>query len=249
MKKVLMFFWQWLIAIPILLVCTIFTACFTVVTVRWKNSEFVHKVQQWWSKMFFWMVFTHVDVEGAENLEKGKSYVFVANHTSFFDTWIIYGCLPVVFKWMMKAELRKVPFIGTGCAAAGHIFVDRKHPKAAAAAVEKAKKALVDGVSLVVFPEGTRSTDGKVHEFKRGAFQIAFDLGLPVVPLSLNGPLGIMPRGSALVNPGVRCKLVIGKPVDIQPYLVDDDAEPQVRRAKQQEVMDLLREKIIEGLK
>lgn len=248
MKRLFMCFWQWLIAIPVLFVFTVFTAVFTIVTVAWKNSEFVHKVQQVWSKMFFWMVFSNVDVEGAENLQKGQSYVFVGNHTSFFDSWLIYGYLPVIFKWMMKAELRKVPFIGTGCAAAGHIFVDRKHAKAALQSVEKAKASLVDGVSLVVFPEGTRSSDGQVHEFKRGAFQIAFDLGLPVVPLSLMGPDKIMPRGAVLVTPFVKSKLVIGQPVDITPYLPTEEMDASTRRAKQQEVMELLRGKIVEGL-
>ncbi len=242
-----MFFWQWLIAVPILFVCTVFTALFTIVTVRWKNSEFVHKEQQWWSKMFFWMTFSSVRVTGSENLKPGQSYVFVANHASFFDSWIVYGYLPVIFKWMMKAELRKVPFIGQGCVAAGHIFVDRKHAKAAMQSIQQAKETLKNGVSVVIFPEGTRSSNGEVQDFKRGAFQIAFDLGLPVVPLSLTGPFEIMPRGAAMVNPFVKCKLTIGKPVDITPYILGDDATPQEKRAKQQEAMDLLKEQIIAG--
>lgn len=244
-----MCFWQWLVAVPILFIATVFTAVFTICTVHWKNSEWVHKVQMWWSKMFFWMTFSPVTVSGVENLQKDQSYVFVANHASFFDSWIVYGYLPVIFKWLMKAELRKVPFIGAGCEAAGHIFVDRKHAKSAMQSIEQAKKALKqDGVSVVIFPEGTRSADGQVHDFKRGAFQIALDLGLPVVPLSLTGPFEIMPRGAVLANPFVKCKLVIGKPVDITPFIPAEDADPQAKRAKQQEVMELLKERIMEGL-
>ena len=127
------FYWiyQYLIAWPILCALTVFTAVFTICTVHWRNAEFVHKVQQFWSRSFFWLMFLPVSVDGTEHIKPGQSYVFVSNHQSMFDVWLIYGWLPVIFKWLMKAELRKVPFVGTGCKAAGHIFVDRRNAKAA----------------------------------------------------------------------------------------------------------------------
>lgn len=249
MKKAATFVWYWLVAMPIWILFTLFTSIFTILLFPWKNSEFVHKEQQLWSKMFFWLSFASVEVTGTENLQKGQSYVFVANHTSLFDSWIVYGYLPVIFKWMMKAEIRKIPLVGTACHAAGHIFVDRVHPKAAMQSIRQAKESLKDGVSVVIFPEGTRSTDGKVHDFKRGAFQIAFDLELPVVPLSLVGPFELYPRGAKLIKPGVRCKLVVGKPVDIRPYILDKSVNVQDRRAKQEEMMALLKAQIEDGMK
>lgn len=216
--NILLAVYELCIALPILLAATIFTALFTIVCIPWKNSEFVHKVQQLWSRLFFWLFGSRVVIDGTENLKKGQSYVFVCNHESNFDVWAIYGWLPVVYKWLMKAELRKVPFIGAGCAAAGHIFIERGATKQALQSLQRAKDALVDGVSVVIFPEGTRSKTGEVGRFKRGAFQIAFDMELPVVPLSLSGPRDILPRGEWVVRPFRTVYLHVGKPVDISAY-------------------------------
>ena len=220
MKSILKPFYiiyQYLIAWPILAVLTVFTAVFTVCTVHWKNSEFVHKVQQFWSRSFFRLMFLPVTVEGAEHIKPGQSYVFVSNHQSMFDVWLIYGWLPVIFKWLMKAELRKVPFVGTGCKAAGHIFVDRRNAKAAVESLHEVEKQLVGGVSTVIFPEGTRTLDGEVGRFKRGAFQIALDLGLPVIPLSLDGCFEVLPKGKPFVH-RVPCRMYIGEPIDLQQF-------------------------------
>ena len=104
---------------------------------------------------------------------------------------------------------------------------------------------MTGGVSVVVFPEGTRSADGKVQEFKAGAFQVALDLDLPVVPLTLIGPYNVLPRNAALVRPAQRVKLVIGKPVDITPYIAPDDADRQTKKEMQHQAMELLRSEII----
>lgn len=250
MKKLLIpfqFIWQWLIAVPILLLLTAFTALFTVCTVRWRNSEFVHKEQQFWSRSFYWLFGLGHEVEGLENIQKGQSYVFVANHASLFDVWLIYGWLPVVFKWIMKQELRKMPFVGVGCHAAGHIFIDRRNPRAAKESLEHAKTILTDGVSLVVFPEGTRSKTGEVQSFKRGAFQVAFDLGLPVVPISLSGLHDVVPKGSLFVRPFTRTKMKVGKPIDLKDYMHADPEDSAAVKKEQLEVMELLRQQIIAG--
>ena len=220
MKSILKPFYiiyQYLIAWPILCVLTVFTAVFTVCTVHWRNAEFVHKVQQFWSRSFLWLMFLPVTVEGAEHIRQGKSYVFVSNHQSMFDVWLIYGWLPMIFKWLMKAELRKVPFVGTGCKAAGHIFIDRRNAKAAMESLKEVEKQLVGGVCTVIFPEGTRSLNGEVGRFKRGAFQIAIDLGLPVIPLSLDGCFEALPKGKPFVHrvPG---RMYIGEPIDLTQF-------------------------------
>ncbi len=224
------FYWlyQYLIAWPILLVLTMFTAIFTVCTVHWRNAEFVHKVQQFWSRSFFWLMFLPVSVDGIEHIQPGQSYVFVANHQSMFDVWLVYGWLPVVFKWLMKAELRKVPFVGTGCKAAGHIFVDRRNAKAAMESLQEVEKQLVNGVSTVIFPEGTRALNGEVGRFKRGAFQIAWDLGLPVIPLSLDGCFEVLPKGRPFVyrHP---VHMHIGEAIDLKQFSEPNEAIEAVR--------------------
>ena len=228
--KVFYWLWQYLIAWPILMVLTIFTALFTICTVHWRNAEFVHKVQQFWSRSFFWLMFLPVSVDGTEHIQPGQSYVFVSNHQSLFDVWLVYGWLPVIFKWLMKAELRKVPFVGTGCKAAGHIFVDRRNAKAAMESLKEVEKQLVNGVCTVIFPEGTRSLNGEVGRFKRGAFQIAWDLGLPVIPLSLDGCFEVLPKGKPFV-----CRhpvhMHIGEPIDLKKYADSNEAIDAVRDA------------------
>jgi len=219
------FYWlyQYLIAWPILLVLTVFTAVFTVCTVHWRNAEFVHKVQQFWSRSFFRLMFLPVSIDGTE-------HVFVANHQSMFDVWLVYGWLPVIFKWLMKAELRKVPFVGTGCKAAGHIFVDRRNAKAAMESLQEVEKQLVNGVSTVIFPEGTRSLNGEVGRFKRGAFQIAWDLGLPVIPLSLDGCFEVLPKGKPFVHRHP-VHMHIGQAIDLKQYSDSNEAIEAVRNA------------------
>lgn len=220
--------WQYLIAWPLLVVLTVFTAVFTVCTVFWKNAEFVHKVQQFWSRSFFWLMFLPVSVDGQEHIVPGQSYVFVANHQSMFDVWLVYGWLPVIFKWLMKAELRKVPFVGTGCKAAGHIFIDRRSTKAAMESLKEVEKQLVNGVCTVIFPEGTRSLNGEVGRFKRGAFQIAWDLGLPIIPLSLDGCYEVLPKGKPFVY-RAPVHMHIGEPIDLKQFSDPNEAIEAVR--------------------
>lgn len=222
--------WQYLIAWPLLMVLTVFTAVFTVCTVFWKNAEFVHKVQQFWSRSFFWLMFLPVSVDGQKHIVPGQSYVFVANHQSMFDVWLVYGWLPVIFKWLMKAELRKVPFVGTGCKAAGHIFIDRRNTKAAMESLKEVEKQLVNGVCTVIFPEGTRSLNGEVGRFKRGAFQIAWDLGLPVIPLSLDGCYEVLPKGKPFVY-RAPVHMHIGEPIDLKQFSDQNEAIEAVRNA------------------
>ena len=228
--KYLYFIYQYLIAWPTLLVLTIFTALFTIIFVPFRNAEFVHKEQQFWSRSFFWLMFLPVTIEGKEHIKKGQSYVFVANHQSMFDVWLIYGWLPVVFKWLMKAELRKVPFVGTACKAAGHIFVERRNAKAAMESLKNVEKQLSNGVCTVIFPEGTRSLNGEVGKFKRGAFQIAWDLGLPVIPLSLDGCYEVLPKGDPFVHRHA-VSMHIGEPIDLKQYADANEAIEVVRNA------------------
>ena len=147
-----------------------------------------------------------------------------------FDVWLVYGWLPVIFKWLMKAELRHVPFVGLGCTAAGHIFVDRRNAKAAMESLKEVGKQLVNGVCTVIFPEGTRSKNGEIGRFKRGAFQIAWELGLPVIPLSLDGCFEVLPKGKPFVHRHP-VHMHIGEPMDLKQYADANEAIEAVRNA------------------
>ena len=147
-----------------------------------------------WARIILWVLLIPVKVEGRENLDKKESYVFVANHQGAFDIFLIYGHLNRQFKWMMKYQLRKMPLIGYACEKSHQIFVDKRGPKKIKATYDKARETLKGGMSVTVFPEGSRTYTGHMGEFKRGAFALADELQLPVVPLTINGSFNIMPR-------------------------------------------------------
>lgn len=228
--KYLYILYQYLIAWPIIIVLTVLCAVLTILFCPWRNSEFVHKFQQVWARSFCRLMFLPVTVDGAENLTPGQSYVFVANHQSMYDVWVVYGWLPVIFKWLMKAELRKVPFVGLGCQMAGHIFIDRRSPRAAVESLKQVSAQLKDGVCTVIFPEGTRSRTGEMGKFKRGAFQIALDLNLPVVPISLSGCYQVMRPGAWYITHHPM-HMHIGKPIDLTQFPDSASAIEATRQA------------------
>lgn len=216
--KILYILYQYLIGFPLIIVVTLFTALLTIICFPWRNGKLPRTVQVFWSRSVLWLLLVPIKVTGCENVDSNQSYVFVANHQSFLDVFAVYGWLPNNFKWLMKKELRKIPFVGTACAVAGHIFVDRSNPRAAMESLTYIKAQLHDGISTVIFPEGTRTKTGEMGRFKQGAFKIAMDMDLPVVPISLSGFFDAMPRNKFYVKPFSRVALHIGKPIDISQF-------------------------------
>lgn len=235
--KIFYILYQFLIGWPLVIVATIFTAIFTIVCFPWKNGKAPRIIQVLWSRSVLWLLLVPIKVTGKENVNPNQSYVFVANHQSFLDVFAMYGWLPNNFKWLMKKEIRRVPFVGTACAVAGHIFVDRTNPRAALQSVELIKKELVDGISTVIFPEGTRTKTGELGRFKQGAFKIAMDMQLPVVPVSLSGCFEAMPSRQLYANLGSQVTLHIGEPIGISQFSDINEA------------MDAVRQKVVEGMK
>ena len=235
--KVLYILYQYLIGFPLIVLSTLFTAVFTIICFPWKNGKAPRAVQVFWSRSVIRLLLLPIKVTGRENVNPKQSYVFVANHQSFLDVFAVYGWLPNNFKWLMKKEIRRVPFVGTACAVAGHIFVDRSNPRAALQSMEKVKKELVDGISTVIFPEGTRTKTGEIGRFKQGAFKIAMDMELPVVPITLNGFYKAMPSGQPFANPYSHLSLHIGKPIDISQFTDINDAMVHVREKVEQGVI------------
>ncbi|NJM15335.1 MAG: 1-acyl-sn-glycerol-3-phosphate acyltransferase [Bacteroidales bacterium] len=129
-----------------------------------------------------------------------------------WDIFLIYGWIGIDIKWIMKKELRKIPGLGFGSAKVGHIFLDRSNARAALESINQARKILVNGTSVVVFPEGTRSKTGKMGAFKRGAFKMATDFNLPILPVTVNGTHKIMRSGTFNLMPG-SASLTIHKPI------------------------------------
>lgn len=213
--------YQWFIAFPILLILTIITAvATTILSPLLPNSELSYFPARWWGRAFCYLMFVKVGINGLEHFVARQSYVIACNHQSMYDIFVIYGWFPMFFKWIMKAELRKIPLVGKACEAAGHIFIDRSHPMAAQHSLERAEAQLQNGVSVVIFPEGTRTRNGEVGTFKRGAFRIATDLNMPIVPVTIKGAFECLPRNTFNVRPG-KIEVFIHKPIEIQNYLPD----------------------------
>ena len=214
MKLFLYRIYQIFIMAPILLVATILTASITIILSmigmgRWAGYFFPHL----WARLFCVLTLVRVTVVGRENIDANTSYVFVANHQGAYDIFSVYGYLNHQFRWMMKKALEKIPLVGYSCKVSGHIMVDNSTPASTRETLEKAEKQLQGGMSLVVFPEGARTWDGKMRQFKRGAYRLAVEFGLPVVPITINGAFDVMPRFKKIPLYG-HITLTIHKPIE-----------------------------------
>ncbi len=213
MFKILFFLYQWLIATPILLVVTIATALTTIIgTTLGSHRVLAYWPAHIWSRCVCTLFFVRVKVVGRQYLDKKQSYVFVANHQGAFDIWAILGYLNHNFKWLMKKELEKIPLVGFACRKAGYVFVDDSSVHGIKDTIAEAEKRLRNGMSVVIFPEGSRTWDGKLTPFKRGAFMLAGEFRLPVVPISIDGAFRAMPRTTYNVTPG-KITLTIHEPI------------------------------------
>lgn len=211
--KILYAAYQWLIAAPIFIIVTFFTALVTAVGCAVGNPEFWgYWPPHWWSRFCCRLALVRVRVRGRENIDSKTSYVFTANHQGAFDIWSIYGYLNHSFKWLMKKELENLPMVGWACRRAGHVFVDDSNVSSIRHTIEEAEHILKDGTSLVIFPEGSRSWDGKMIPFKRGAFMLAGEFKLPVVPITIDGSFKAMPRFTYCISP-CTITLTIHKPI------------------------------------
>lgn len=182
-----------------------------------RKNDPVHKVAIAWAKLILFASRVRVTVNGLSNVDPSKSYIYMCNHQSNFDIPVLLGCLPVQFRWLAKAELFKIPIFGRGMRSAGYISIDRFNRKSAFESLSKAAERIKGGVSVMIFPEGTRSIDGKIRPFKKGGFVLAVDAGVPIVPVVLHGTRAIMPKGRLRINAGHVVMEVLA-PVDTSGY-------------------------------
>lgn len=210
--------YKWLIFLPFLVISTIalgVPGCFIGWFISPKLASRISAVT--WAKLNAWATPMFVRISGKDNIESSQSYVIVCNHQSQYDIFLLYGWLGIDFKWVMKKELRKVPVLGEVCDAMGHIYIDRSDSASAIDEINRAKERIVNGTSVLFFPEGTRSLTGEICQFKKGAFKMAIDLGLPVLPITINGTRDILPAKSMNLLPGL-AEMIIHEPIDITPY-------------------------------
>ena len=208
----------------IVLTTAFFAILAIVVSFFTRTGNPVHIVARVWSQSILMGSRVHVSVRGLSNIKPDKSYVYMANHQSNFDIPVLLGYLPVQFRWLAKAELFKIPVFGRAMLGAGYVEIDRFNRKSAFESIEKAAQRMKDGVSVMIFPEGTRSKDGSVQPFKKGGFVMAIKSGVPIIPVILRGTWPIMAKSSLRINPG-DVEMEIGEPIDTSGYSMETKEE------------------------
>ena len=176
------------------------------------RGHFAHWCARTWSRLILKTTGVRVAVRGLEHVEPGKTYVFVSNHQSIYDIPILFWSLPFQLRIIAKESLGRFPFLGWHLRRTGHMLVDRSRPDRTAI-FRWASSLTSNGLSLIVFPEGTRSRDGRVRRFKGGSFYLALEAGLPVVPLSVTGSRHVMLKGRLATYPG-EVTLTVHPPID-----------------------------------
>ena len=182
-----------------------------------KTGNAPHRVGIYWAKFILWASGIKVDVTGISNLDPSRPCLFICNHQSNFDIPVLFAALPAQFRWIAKAELFKIPLFGSAMRGAGYISIERKNRKSAIKSIDAAAEKIKSGVSVMIFPEGTRSPDGSIGEFKKGGFILAMNAEVPIVPIVINGTWPIMPKDSLKITPGNVC-LSILKSIDVSEY-------------------------------
>ncbi|MCB1730245.1 MAG: 1-acyl-sn-glycerol-3-phosphate acyltransferase, partial [Halieaceae bacterium] len=190
-----------------------------------------------WGRGLLRAVPARLRITGAGDFDRRQPYIVVANHLSLMDIPILYGWLDLDLKWVMKKELRKVPMIGPGCALLGHIFLDRGNHQAAVEQLQQVKDRLLPGTSILFFPEGTRSRSGELQAFKLGAFRMARDMDLPILPITIKGADRILPPDNIQLRPGT-ATMIIHPPIPVG----------EVRANEPEALRDLARAIIAAGL-
>ena len=194
MIRALYLIYQIFIALPVMIVLTIITAVVTMIGSIFNDRFWGYWPGMIWGRLFYLIFLIPVHVHGKEHIQKGHSYVIAPNHQSYWDAFLIYGYIGIKFKWMMKKELGRIPFVGWACYMAGCIFIDRSSRASSMESIRKAESKLNNGMSVVIFPEGTRTPDGNMAKFKRGAFLISEELSLPILPVTIDGNYDVMSR-------------------------------------------------------
>jgi len=225
-----------LLLAPILTGLVSISAIIMVLIFRRSEAE-IQVLPRTLGRVVAWLSGVSVSLTGSELLEPGVPYIFAANHQSQFDIFALQGYLGFDFRWLLKLELFKIPVFGKAMQLAGYIPVDRAHGRKALQSLDEAARRIAGGTSVAVFPEGTRSPDGRLGQFKAGVVVLAIKAGVPVVPVAIIGTHQVLPKGRLLVRPG-RVEIRVGAPIATREYTVK----------QKQELTELLQDKVAELL-
>jgi len=209
-------------AIVSAVLATVFFVPLAILVSLWKdNGNYSHVVGRIWARSILLMSRVRVSVQGLHHLDPRVTYILMVNHQSMFDILVLQGELFFQFRWLAKKELFHIPLFGPAMARAGYVSIDRSNPRSAHKSLLAAAQKIAQGVSVVVFPEGSRSQDGEIGPFKPGGFHLAVRAGRPIVPVVICGTHDVMPKGSLRISPG-RVTVSINPPIETASYAKGD---------------------------
>ena len=182
-----------------------------------RQGDGVHHVARIWGKSILWISGVRVNSTGLDDYLGQGSYIYMSNHQSNYDIPVLLSALPVQFRWLAKVELFKIPIFGRSMRGAGYISIDRSNRKSAFRSLAQAADMIRNGTSVMIFPEGTRSSDGQLLPFKKGGFVLAVDAGVPIVPITITGTHEVMPKGRLLIRRR-RVMINVGSPIRTSDY-------------------------------
>jgi len=209
---------------PVFFVSTIVLGVSAILTTYiTRSSNWAHLIGRLWGNVNLWAAGVRVRITGLEHLDPHQSYVFLSNHQGWFDIFTLLGKLPFQFRWLAKEELFKVFVLGPAMRAAGYIPIDRSDRRKALESLHQAATKVQEGTSVVIFPEGTRSPDGKMQEFKKGGFILAIKSQQPIAAIAISGSHRVFPKqGTWMIQPGI-INVSVAEPIPTVELKVKDN--------------------------
>ncbi|SFM98147.1 lysophospholipid acyltransferase family protein [Thermodesulforhabdus norvegica] len=202
-----------------------------------KNANLGHWHARLWGFIQLKAAGVRTIVRGREKIDTSRPYVYMPNHQSWFDIFVLLAHIPGQFRWLAKEELYRIPILGPAMRRIGYIPIDRSNRAKAIRSLEKAAEKIKEGTSVVIFPEGTRSPNGILLPFKKGGFMLAIQSGQPIVPISISGSYHVLPKGKWLIRPGT-----------VTVTIHDPIATEEFDKSNRDSLMEKVRKAILSGL-
>ena len=202
-----------IVRLVVLVIVTVLVATLAIILLPFnRKGRVFHWCARIWGRLVLKVASVRVRAKGIEHLLPGKNYIYASNHASYFDIPALLATLPGQIRIVFKKELTRIPVFGWAMRFGSYISIDRGDSREAIESLERAAQEIREGASVLLFPEGTRTRNGKLQSFKRGAFALAVRTRLPIVPVTVNGSFSILPKEKLRVNSGV-IELIIHPPV------------------------------------
>lgn len=205
-----------------------------------RTGNLAFTISKQWARVMLLVTGVKVCITGKEKIEPGRRYVIISNHQSQFDILALVTSLGLQFRWVIKKEILKIPLFGWALYASRNMFIDRGNREKALASIHRGIERLPDGVSVLVFAEGTRSPDGRLGKFKKGGFMISVEKGVPILPVAVKGSREILPKGAVAFRSG---KIVVSvcEPINPSDY-THDSIEKLIEKTHDTIAAELLRQ-------